>query len=389
MLAVASVAKIGIPIALGLLLASGKKKDGPQTMAGMLIVAPNGVVVVNPSMAAWVMDGLSKESATPIPGSPIGQATLGALAVNAPNALAWAQQQAATGKIVLLGIEGNNSLAAVPPGQEVSLAQKSNHKWAVLLEPPSASSPLGIPGGPGAPPIVSTGPDGQTTVNIPGLPPIPVSPGGQASPGQPQPGGGQTAPAGYVPGQNGQPGTFNIPGLGTIAIPPVFGPQGQGGAAPPNPQQPSDPNAIPPFVPGDGTTPPIFGGWPPPGFPNIPGLPSLPGAPPGPGGTAPAQGNRPQGATVWMGNDGRYRYAIRSGDIASRMAQWFTGNFARWRELEQVNPELKLVLQGGKPYGYTPWRLDQVLVLPPGWDGSKGPQVQTVAGGAGIAVGAY
>ncbi len=422
MLAAMTLAKVALPVAAVLVLAasssSKKPAAGPQDMSGMLLVAPNQVVVVNPAMAAWVMQGLAQQSATPIPGSAINQATLSQQAApNAPNALAWAQGQAAQGKIVLLGIEGNNSLAAVIPGQEVTLANVNQRRWAVLLEPPGASLPLpgggsvpnlpgpnygppsqpggGTPAGPG----YQTPPGDQGTNYVPGQQPGPFDPLGQlgkilkpylppqqgqpSSPGQPQ-SQGPTAPAGYTPGQGGGPGTLNIPGLGTWNVPNLPGQTpAPGGDGPPlpsstDPNQPPPPGTIP--IPGLGNIPNPF-----------PGL-QIPGLPP-PGGTIPPSSNgagvRPPGATVWLGTDGRYRYAIRSGDIASRMAQWFTGNFARWRELEQVNPVLKLVMQNGAPYGYTPWRLDQVLVLPPGWDGSKGAQTQTVAGGVGVAVGAY
>ena len=277
MVAVAALAKLAIPIGLGLAFASSKKPAaGPQTMQNMLLVAPNGVVVVDPKMAPWVLQSLSSQYVVPS-----GNALFEEVALNATggpgytNALLWAQAKAAAGKLVLILIDGGKGLAAVAPGQEVELCQRKGGRYAVLLEPPAQAAGLPTP---------------TPTPN-----PFPA----------PTPNPQQW---GDVLGQLG-------------------GQLGQAIGLPPNPQPTPNP------------------------FPSP--TPNPPGA--------------------------AYTHTIRSGDIASRLAQWYTGSAYRWQELSRTNPELKLVLQNGQPYGYSPWRIGQILVLPPGWDGSKGPPVQTMS----------
>lgn len=346
-LALAGLAKLAIPAGLALLFASGAKKTGkPQTMQGMLLVGPNGVVIVDPRVAPWVLQSLQNQFVVPS-----GNALFEEVALSETGgpgytpALVWAQAKAAAGKIVLILINGGKGLAAVQPGQEVALCQRSAEHYAVLLEPPAL--PVGVPGGGGVP-GVSQGPNGPA-VTIPGVGTIPLpnfNPGAQ--------GGSQggTVPGSYTPhgpsspsspenpfpslpnfGPGSTPGTVNVPGIGDVQIPQI---PGFGGSSVPAP-------------PGPGGTPPV-------------GLPSSPAS----------------GQVTFLGPDGLWRHTIRPGDIASRLAQWYRGNALAWRELEQTNPNLQLVLQGGQPLGYNPWRVGQVLVLPTGWDGSKGPPVSTV-----------
>lgn len=345
MVAVAALAKLAIPIGLGLAFASSKKPAaGPQTMQNMLLVAPNGVVVVDPKMAPWVLQSLSSQYVVPS-----GNALFEEVALNATggpgytNALLWAQAKAAAGKLVLILIDGGKGLAAVAPGQEVELCQRKGGRYAVLLEPPAQAA--GLPATPGMPttPVVTQTPSGPGIV-VPGLGTIPLP---NFQPGAP---GGNTIPGSYQPN---------------------------------SPSSPSSPDQPFPSAPSPGATPGVI---------SIPGLgdfpiPGLPGAnvpqPPGPGGTPPPGLGGVLGSTptsgVFLGPDGLWRHTLRSGDIGTRLAQWYAGSSYRWRELEKTNPDLKLVLQNGQPYGYSPWRIGQILVLPPGWDGSKGPPVQTMS----------
>jgi hypothetical protein len=80
-----------------------------------------------------------------------------------------------------------------------------------------------------------------------------------------------------------------------------------------------------------------------------------------------------------------YTHTIRTGDIGSRLAQWYAGDALRWKELGPPNPELVLVnterkpvaTHGGPALGFLPWNPGQVLMLPATWAGAKGvPSVQ-------------
>jgi hypothetical protein len=155
-----------------------------------------------------------------------------------------------------------------------------------------------------------------------GLPSIPGIPGG----------GGATQPASTTtPGQS----TIDIPGFGKVAVPNI----------------PTTPGQI--DIPGFGKV-------------AMPDPNANPAGPMAPTGTAPI----PTGGT----------HTLRPGDIGSRLAQWYAGNALRWRELSATNPELVLVNSdrksvaqyGGQPFGFLPWNPGDVLVLPPGWDASKG-----------------
>ncbi|MDI3285163.1 hypothetical protein [Polyangium sp. 15x6] len=74
-------------------------------------------------------------------------------------------------------------------------------------------------------------------------------------------------------------------------------------------------------------------------------------------------------------NSGRI-YIVRPDDLQSELAQWYTGDANRWRELGKTNPKLRL-MQGddgnGRKFQYfAPWVAGDKIVLPPGWDVSKG-----------------
>lgn len=256
------------------------------------------------------------------------------------------------------------------------------------------------PGAPGAPPGGG------------GAPPLP---GGGGYPGIPagMPGG---PPAGAPPGQGGAapPGTLNIPGLGNVPIPAGF------------PMPAGFPGST---VPASSTTPEGGGGEqgaPPPGttvdtplgpmqIPSIPGFNTPQGQPAGGGGGGGTQPQQPDpgapapGTTVNTplgpmqipsvpglnapddSNGGQptpstwpadHWHTIRAGDIASRIAQWFTGNFARAEELRSIN---NLTKQGsGNATYYTPWKVGQKLKLPLDWNTSKGPMPPATTAGLSI-----
>lgn len=74
--------------------------------------------------------------------------------------------------------------------------------------------------------------------------------------------------------------------------------------------------------------------------------------------------------------DGRV-YVLRANDLASELAQWFTGNGNRWRELTTTNPKLQIQRAprgDGTFIEYLiPWVAGQQIILPVGWNAEKGP----------------
>lgn len=67
-----------------------------------------------------------------------------------------------------------------------------------------------------------------------------------------------------------------------------------------------------------------------------------------------------------------YSYTIRGSELPSELAQWYTGDANRWRELVQTNPELRIQKANQLEY-LTPWKSGQTIVLPKTWDVKKGP----------------
>lgn len=67
-----------------------------------------------------------------------------------------------------------------------------------------------------------------------------------------------------------------------------------------------------------------------------------------------------------------YSYTIRGSELPSELAQWYTGDANRWRELVQTNPELRIQKANQIEY-LTPWKSGQTIVLPKTWDVKKGP----------------
>lgn len=344
----------------------------------------------------------------------------------------WLQGELRKGRIVLIAVDGRQELVSCAPGQELALCPRSPLRNAVLVEPSQPSTPYNIPSifnGPvpgqpqspyslpqsipnplGGPPLQN--PFGPPPQGQPGQQPFGPPPQGQ--PGQPQ---GQGAPAGFQmptqfqnpfggpplqnpfnpppPGQPGQPGQppnqgqaqqpqfprsipnpFGGPAFQVPDVPGLNAPAQPGGPAAPSspPGQPAPP--APFAIPGLQSTPPA--GWPQgipwPGAPGAPGQQAAP--PPAPPPFSPpaptAPFSPPPGATVYKNpSDGLWRHVIRQGDIATQLAQSYTGDFSRWKELGPPN-QLTLVYQDSQPYGFNPWRLGQVLILPQGWDASKG-----------------
>jgi hypothetical protein len=69
---------------------------------------------------------------------------------------------------------------------------------------------------------------------------------------------------------------------------------------------------------------------------------------------------------------------LRANDNPSYLAEWYTGDGARFKELLTTNPELRLATmphaRTGQPMTVLlPWRVGQTLILPPSWDTSRGP----------------
>lgn len=67
-----------------------------------------------------------------------------------------------------------------------------------------------------------------------------------------------------------------------------------------------------------------------------------------------------------------YSYTIRGSELPSELAQWYTGDANRWRELVQTNPELRIQKANQIEY-LTPWKSGQTIILPKTWDVKKGP----------------
>jgi hypothetical protein len=297
-------------------------------------------------------------------------------------------------------------LAIIPLTDRASQTAAGDKFSMVVLVDPQAPVTKGItldPETPGTPP---GGP--------PGLPGVPATPGQQMPPAippgvqtpplnQPPPGGtSATGPAG--------PGSITIPGLGTFPLPPVPGftppaqqPPGQqppaqvppqGGPPipiPPNPGQNNPPPAglvlddnMDPVTKAmaiqlltDDSVPPAnldlaAAAWDHTGYPKAAAAARARAAE-----LRKRQGTTPPKTTdtpppgvlpTSLGTP----YLLRTGDIPSGLAKWYTGNGARYKELIPLNPTLAL----GGPYGVTGWNelVGQNIWLPFSWNGlAKSP----------------
>lgn len=306
--------------------------------------APNGVLVVRPEKQSLLFAVLQQKfvDVAPLAAADVPPgATVRVLDAPAPNtfpALGWIAGQCNTArKHVILSLDNARPmLAAVAPGTETTWCAASLRRWALIAEAQgvAAAAPTSAPAG------------GQT-INVPGfgtvtLPNMPA--------GTPAAPGGGTVPASTQPSAT-PPTSIEVPGFGTIPLP------GMPGA------EPSQPT---PSAPTPGAPAPVQTPWgpvvPPAGFPTVPGLPSAPTTP----GSMPGGTGLP-GDVAWPA---QFTHTIRPGDIASKLAQWYTGNFQRAYDLVPLN-NLTIVGSGPKTY-FTPWKVGQVLKLPLDWNVAKG-----------------
>jgi len=70
-------------------------------------------------------------------------------------------------------------------------------------------------------------------------------------------------------------------------------------------------------------------------------------------------------------------FTVREGDIPSRLAQHYTGDGDRWREIPAANPGMKIVTANGSTQ-LEPWR-GQIL-LPLSWEAWRKPLPPVVSG---------
>lgn len=76
-------------------------------------------------------------------------------------------------------------------------------------------------------------------------------------------------------------------------------------------------------------------------------------------------------STVSNTTSGR-TYTVRGSELPSQLAQWYTGDANRWRELVQTNPDLRIRKVGEIEY-LLPWKSGMTITLPSTWDVKKGP----------------
>lgn len=350
-----------------LLWAANKEKAGPggalppsstPPIGGpddWFTTAPNGVLVVRPEKQSLLFAVLQQKfvDVAPLAAADVPPgATVRVLDAPAPNsfpALGWIAGQCNTAhKHVILSLDNSRPmLAAVTPGAELQWCAASLRRWALIAEAQGVTTPTSSPqGGQGGQVVNVPGFGPMTIPNMPGMPATPAAPGG-------------TVPASSTPSAT-PPTSIEVPGFGTIPLP------GMPGAAPaqptPNAPTPSTPTPSTPSTPTPGST--VQTPWGPvavpPGLPTVPGLPSTPSAP------TPAAPGLP-GNVAWPA---QFTHTIRPGDIASRLAQWYTGNFMRAYDLVPLN-NLTIVGKGPQTQ-FVPWQVGQVLKLPLDWNTAKG-----------------
>lgn len=325
-----------IPVLIGLgvyLFAKGSSKTSSSSSSSdFYMMGANGVLQVRPdklpALLGWLnayhISQLPQDSETSSYGGAKDRISTTEGGEAAPVAIGRA---AAMGQHTLLSTVNEPAIWFVPAGAERLVANRwpaNGGRWALLVE--------GVPqtGSVVVPPVPTPG---APFPNVP-LPNVPL-------PGIPN--GGPTAPASTTnfpagPTQNPD-GSWS---WGGVTIPPLNIPGMPGGT----------------------------NGQPMP----LPNLPGLPGGPMAPNGQPPI----PLGGT----------HTIRDGDIPSRLAQWYAGDGLRWQELATANPDLVVINPdlkprsqfGGPAFSFAQgrigsgqgWTIGRVLVLPPGWDASKG-----------------
>lgn len=180
-------------------------------------------------------------------------------------------------------------------------------------------------------------------------------------------GGDQNPPPGFDPNN---PLTWGgVAGLPMPTIPGMGPPPGGPPQPPPGGPPPPPPGGPPPPPPGGPPPPPggVPGGFPfpiPPGIDPFnpatwqlpPGL-QLPGWPPT--GTTPPPLEPPIGGTM--------PFVVRYGDRPYGLAKYYTGNGARFRELEPLNPQLGPMVTTGGVSNYQNWQAGLVITLPAEW----------------------
>lgn len=270
--------------------------------------------------------------ANPQPAGPPGSVKYDAVPTTNP-VLTWIQMQtsSSSNKHVLMSTQGPY-LAAVKPGDEVLWCNPQVKQWALLAQSQGAGA----------------SPGGGQGVNVPGFGTIPI-PGGFGFPGT-------TIPANTSDGGGGGGGNSDAPAPGTpiqtpigpVTIPgvPGFNMPANGGQQNGEQQQPGNTGAP---APGTVIQTPL-------GPVTIPGVPAGGGGNGGGGGTG-----------EWPAD---HTFYIRPGDIASAIAHWYTGNFARAEELRALNNLTKV--GSGANTQYVPWQIGQKLKLPLDWNTSKG-----------------
>lgn len=223
------------------------------------------------------------------------------------------------------------------------IAATPTSAWAVLLDVagavPGPVIPQAVPGVPGAPP------------GAPALPGFPAIPGAPGMPG--------------VPGAPGVPGVPGMPPLGVepepwaVGMPPELASGVRKALADPD----IEPEAL------DRMADLLDAKYP-----------------------AAATALRARASQLRMARQmadsqrGGSEFTIRTGDIASYMAQYYTGSANRWREIPEVNPGMRTVTVGGVTQ-LVPWTVGETILLPLSWKiwEKPLPPVQT-AGPGGAAV---
>jgi hypothetical protein len=345
----------------------GGSPDPNAAMKAWFSVRPNGVIALRPERQPELTAVLSQKFVSPstVANVPAGSVLIHEVNTNGKPALQWCAEQGAMGKHVLLSLDPKVPIMApVSPGDELTWANANRGQFGLIAE-------AGTPQGGGMPGGGAQGGQQQGGFNVPGVGTIPINfPGG--FPGMP--GGGQQQPPPQGQPQNqpasstqpAPPQTIDTP-WGPFQVPGGFGipgaqqpPQGQGAPAPPPPQNGGQqaPGGI--VLPGGFTIP---GGVIPGGA--IPGMP-------------PQQGGGANGAVIETATGpwpAAYVHKIRQGDIASKIAQHYTGDFTRAEEIRALN-NLTKKGSGANTY-YEPWKLNQLIKLPTDWPVvQKGPPPQ-------------
>ena len=70
-------------------------------------------------------------------------------------------------------------------------------------------------------------------------------------------------------------------------------------------------------------------------------------------------------------------FTVRSGDRPFGLAQYYTGQGARFRELEAGNPQMGSLTSGPPQPPYTNWQPGLVITIPASWNPTAKPIPQT------------